>query len=116
MVKSNAVRLDVVFHALSDETRRSILRAVAKKENTIGEIAKPYAMSLAAISKHLQVLDAADLIPRERRGSFESIRLNAKSLYPFLTGRCIGEFNSKKRSALLSKMRNHADMHISAEP
>ena len=82
MVKSNAARLDAVFHALSDETRRSILRAVAKKEKTISEIAKPYAMSLAAVSKHLKVLDAAELIARERRGSFQIIRLNAKSLRP----------------------------------
>lgn len=82
MVKSNAARLDAVFHALSDETRRSILRSVAKKEKTISQIAKPYAMSLAAVSKHLKVLDEAELIARERRGSFQIIRLNPKNLRP----------------------------------
>jgi DNA-binding transcriptional ArsR family regulator len=82
MVKSNAVRLDGVFHALADSTRRSILREVAGSPKTVGEIAKPYAMSLAAVSKHLKVLEAAELIARERRGSFQIVRLNAKSLRP----------------------------------
>jgi DNA-binding transcriptional ArsR family regulator len=82
MVKSNAVRLDEVFHALSDSTRRAILRDVSEKEKTVGEIAKPYRMSLAAVSKHLKVLESAELIARERRGSFQIVRLNAKSLRP----------------------------------
>ena|ERR1700733_10918406 len=82
MVKSNAVRLDSIFHALSDTTRRSILRDVAVKSKTVSEIAKPYRMSLAAVSKHLKVLESAELIARERRGSFHIVRLNAKSLRP----------------------------------
>ena len=48
----------------------------------MGEIAKPYLMSLAAVSKHLKVLEAAELIARERRGSFQIVRLNAASLRP----------------------------------
>lgn len=80
MVKSNAARLDSVFHALSDTTRRSILRDVAKREKTVGEVAKPYRMSLAAVSKHLNVLEEAELIARERRGSFQIVRLKAESL------------------------------------
>src|SRR5580704_5822148 len=82
MVKSNALRLDSIFHALSDSTRRSILQDVAAKSKTVGEIAKPYAMSLAAVSKHLKVLESAELIARERRGNFQIVRLNAKSLRP----------------------------------
>jgi DNA-binding transcriptional ArsR family regulator len=82
MVKSNAVRLDSIFHALSDSTRRAILRDVSSKEKTVGEVAKPYAMSLAAVSKHLKVLEEAELIARERRGSFQIVKLNAKSLRP----------------------------------
>ena len=83
MVKSsNAVRLDSIFHALSDSTRRAILRDVSKQEKTVGEVAKPYRMSLAAVSKHLKVLEAAELIARERRGSFQIVRLNAASLRP----------------------------------
>jgi DNA-binding transcriptional ArsR family regulator len=55
MVKSNAARLDSVFHALSDSTRRSILRDITAREKTVGEIAKPYRISLAAVSKNLKV-------------------------------------------------------------
>ncbi|HMD19545.1 MAG TPA: metalloregulator ArsR/SmtB family transcription factor [Alloacidobacterium sp.] len=79
MVNSTA-KLDSIFHALSDPTRRSILRAVSIKEKTVGEIAKPYRVSLAAVSKHLKVLESADLIHREKRGSFQVVRLNAQAL------------------------------------
>jgi len=80
MVESSADHLDSIFHALSDATRRSILRDIAQKEKTVGEIAKPYPVSLAAVSKHLKVLEAAELIEREKRGSFQMVRLNAKTL------------------------------------
>ena len=82
MVKSNAARLDSIFHALADETRRSILRDVAVGEKTVGEVAKPYRMSLAAVSKHLNVLESAELIARERRGSFQIVKINAQNLRP----------------------------------
>lgn len=82
MVKTNATRLDSIFHALSDSTRRSILREVSKGEKTVGQVAKPYRMSLAAVSKHLNVLEEAELIARERRGNFQIVRLNAKNLKP----------------------------------
>ncbi len=82
MVKTSAARLDTVFHALSDTTRRSILRDVARKEKTVGEVAKPYQISLAAVSKHLKVLESAELIARERRGSFQIVRLCAENLLP----------------------------------
>lgn len=82
MVKTSAARLDSVFHALSDATRRSILRDVARKEKTVGEVARPYRMSLAAVSKHLNVLESAELIARERRGSFQIVRLQAQALKP----------------------------------
>lgn len=82
MVKSNAVRLDSVFHALSDSTRRSILRDISGKEKTVGEVARPYRMTLAAVSKHLNVLEEAELIARERRGSFQIVKLRAHNLRP----------------------------------
>jgi DNA-binding transcriptional ArsR family regulator len=77
-----AVRLDSIFHALSDSTRRSILRDVSSREKTVSEIARPYAMSLAAVSKHLKVLETAELIARERRGSFQIVRLKPSALKP----------------------------------
>ena len=80
MVKSNVRELDLTFHALSDATRRAILLGVSKQEMTVGEIAKPYRMSLAAVSKHLKVLESANLIKRKKQGSFQIVGLNAKAL------------------------------------
>jgi DNA-binding transcriptional ArsR family regulator len=81
MVKSihhpEASQLDAVFHALSDSTRRAILRDVALREKTVGQIAQPYRVSLAAVSKHLKVLEKVRLINREKRGSFQFVRINA---------------------------------------
>ncbi len=82
MVKSSTARLDSVFHALADPTRRQILRGLTSSEKTVGQIARPHKMSLAAVSKHLKVLESAELIARERRGSFHIVRLKAKSLKP----------------------------------
>jgi DNA-binding transcriptional ArsR family regulator len=80
MVEQRTAALDSVFHALADSTRRSILRDITRREKTVGEIAQPYSMSLAAVSKHLDVLERASLIRRERRGSCRMVRLNPKPL------------------------------------
>ena len=82
MVELPQAHLDTLFHALADTTRRAILRDLSHREKTVGEIAQPYTMSLAAVSKHLKVLEAAELIERQRRGSFQVVRLNARSLKP----------------------------------
>src|SRR5690349_1085587 len=68
MVELHAPELDTVFHALGDATRRRMLRDLAGGERTIGQLAQPFAMSLAAASKHVQVLERARLIRREVRG------------------------------------------------
>jgi len=80
MVKSNAARLDSIFHALADPTRRSILRDISSGEKSVSDVAKPFALTLAAVSKHLNVLEKAELIARERRGSFQIVRLRTESL------------------------------------
>lgn len=80
MVNTAMAQLDSVFHALADTTRRAILRDIAAREKTVGEIAKPYRMSLAAVSKHLKVLESAELIERRKSGSFQYVRLNPKPL------------------------------------
>jgi DNA-binding transcriptional ArsR family regulator len=72
--------LDAVFHALADATRRAILRDITRRQMTVGEIAQPYQMSLAAVSKHLDVLERASLIRRERKGSCRMVRINATRL------------------------------------
>lgn len=80
MVDSSPAALDSVFHALSDTTRRAILRDLVRAEKTVGEIARPYAMSLAAVSKHVQVLERAELVERRRRGQFQVVRLKSENL------------------------------------
>lgn len=80
MLHSEPQRLDNLFHALSDATRRSILRDISAGEKTVGEIAGPYRVSLAAVSKHLKVLEKAELIHREKRGSFQFVRINARPM------------------------------------
>ncbi len=62
MVKDREARLNDVFHALSDPTRRAILRSLTRGERTVGELAAPFDMSLAAVSKHLKLLEQAGLM------------------------------------------------------
>jgi DNA-binding transcriptional ArsR family regulator len=81
MVESHSAALDQIFHALADQTRRAILRDITRRERTVGELAQPYSMSLAAVSKHLDVLERASLIRRERNGSHRMVRLNPKPLH-----------------------------------
>lgn len=60
--------MDAVFHALGDRTRRIMLRELAGGKRTVGALAEPFAMSLAAASKHIKVLEHAGLVRREVRG------------------------------------------------
>ena len=61
-------RLDTVFAALADPTRRAILAMLLEDDMAVTDVAEPFTMSLAAISKHLAVLSDAGLISREKRG------------------------------------------------
>ena len=75
MVELQILQLDSVFHALGDATRRQMLRELADGERTVGELAKPFAISLAAASKHIKALENAGLIRREVRGRTHLCRL-----------------------------------------
>lgn len=61
-------RLDMIFSALADPTRRAILTMLLEDDMAVTDVAEPFQMSLAAISKHLGILADAGLISRERRG------------------------------------------------
>jgi len=80
MVESRQAQLDLIFYALSDPTRRAILQTLTRRERSIGELALPFEMSLAAVSKHVKVLERARLVHRERRGSFSYLRLGGDAL------------------------------------
>ncbi|OHV78607.1 helix-turn-helix transcriptional regulator [Ensifer sp. LCM 4579] len=77
MVELEAHRMNSVFHALGDATRRRMLRDLSRGERTVSELAEPFAISLAAASKHIKVLENAGLIRREVRG-----RMHVCSLEP----------------------------------
>ena len=68
-------RLDHVFHALADPTRRAMLQSLASGERTVSELAEPFAMSLAGASKHIKALEAAGLVARDIRGRQHLCRL-----------------------------------------
>src|SRR5687768_9395863 len=81
MVKQYPERLDAVFGALADPTRRAMLRELAAQPRTIGELAAPFEISLAGASKHIQVLERAGLIQREVQGRVHTCRLDARPLH-----------------------------------
>jgi DNA-binding transcriptional ArsR family regulator len=72
--------LDTVFHALADPTRRAMLRSLAGGERNIGQLAQPFAMSFAAASKHVKVLEGAGLVRRRVLGRSHLCRLESKPL------------------------------------
>jgi DNA-binding transcriptional ArsR family regulator len=75
MVEYETTHLDTVFHALGDATRRRMLRDLAGGERTVSQLARPFAISLAAASKHIKALENAGLIRREVRGRTHLCRL-----------------------------------------
>lgn len=72
--------LSSTLSALADPTRRSILARLARGDSTVSELAEPYDMSLAAVSKHLKVLENAGLISRSREAQWRRCHLEAKPL------------------------------------
>lgn len=73
-------RLDAIFGALADPTRRAILARLATGEVTVNELAQPFAMTQPAVSKHLKVLERAGLIARGRDAQRRPCRLHPEAL------------------------------------
>jgi DNA-binding transcriptional ArsR family regulator len=80
MVKYSPALLNRTFAALADPTRRRILRQLTHGHNCVTHLARPYGMSLPAVSKHLRVLEKAGLIRRRRYGRVHQLQLEAKPL------------------------------------
>ena len=80
MVELSSPGLDSVFQALADPTRRAMLRSLAAGERNIGELAAPHAMSFAAASKHVKVLERAGLVRRRIMGRSHVCRIEPKPL------------------------------------
>jgi len=79
MVESSE-RLDLLFAALSDTTRRDILARVAGEGMSIGEVAEHYNLTFAAISKHIKVLERANLVVKSRRGKEQVVTIVPSTL------------------------------------
>ncbi|HME30835.1 MAG TPA: metalloregulator ArsR/SmtB family transcription factor [Pseudolabrys sp.] len=81
MVYYRRAHLDRTFAALADPTRRALLARLSEKEDlSVGELAKPFTMSLPAVMKHLDVLSHAGLIGREKNGRIVRCRLRAEPM------------------------------------
>ena len=96
--------LDVTFNALADPTRRAILMRLARGEATVGELAKPFEISLPAISRHLRVLEEAALISNERDGKHRRCRLKPEAL---ASAQQWLEFHRRFWSGSLDRLASH---------
>lgn len=81
MVDITSDELDAVFRALADPTRRAMLRSLSGRPRTVGELAEPFEISLAAASKHIKSLERAGLVQREVQGRTHVCRLDARPLH-----------------------------------
>jgi DNA-binding transcriptional ArsR family regulator len=80
MVKYPTKTLNRTFAALADPTRRRILAHLARGDKCVTHLARPHAMSLPAVSKHLRVLEKAGLLRRRRYGRVHQLKLEAKPM------------------------------------
>jgi DNA-binding transcriptional ArsR family regulator len=77
---SRTTRLDAVFAALADPTRRAIIERLSRGEARVTDVAEPFHMSLNAVSKHIRVLEASGVIERHRKGRDHILSINTSSL------------------------------------
>ena len=115
MVEYEPARLDEVFHALADGTRRAMLRTLAERPASVGELASPFDMSLAAASKHIKVLERAGLVQRTVHGRTHVCSLDPEPLDQGAAWiRRTEQFWTGRLDALESLL--HADAPIEDEP
>jgi DNA-binding transcriptional ArsR family regulator len=80
MMDDADTRLDRAFTALGDPVRRALIARLSRGPATVNELAEPFAITLQAVSRHVQVLEAAGLITRSRRGQQRPCHLDAAAL------------------------------------
>jgi DNA-binding transcriptional ArsR family regulator len=83
-------QLSRTFSALADPTRRAILARLSRGEASVGELAEPFDMTFAAVSKHLRVLEGAGLVTRTKDAQYRPARLDARPLAE--ASRWIGDY------------------------
>jgi DNA-binding transcriptional ArsR family regulator len=77
---SRSARLDAIFAALADPTRRAIIERLSRSEARVTDLAEPFPMSLNAVSKHIRVLEASGVVERRRKGRDHILSINTRSL------------------------------------
>jgi DNA-binding transcriptional ArsR family regulator len=109
MTAMSEERLDATFAALASTTRRAILARLAEGEATVNELAKPFNLTLPAVSKHLKVLEGAGLIQRGRRAQFRPCVLDPDALEVALSwaAACHATWNARL---------DRLDAHVSPPP
>jgi DNA-binding transcriptional ArsR family regulator len=75
-----SVDLDAAFQALADPTRRAMVEHLATGPRSVSDLARPFAVTLAAIMQHLKVLESSGLVASEKTGRVRTVRLNAEAL------------------------------------
>ena len=100
MVNNQSEGLDSIFGALSDQTRRAILARLSRGESTVTELAEPFEMSLAAVSKHIRVLEEAGLVTKIKEGRIFRCRANIDGL--------------KKANAVLEELAGYWNSRLDA--
>jgi DNA-binding transcriptional ArsR family regulator len=105
MVNRSDKNLDRIFRALADPTRRRILLRVARSSCTVSELAKPFAISAPAISRHLKVLEDAQMLVRVKSGKFHRISVKSGAHH----GHPAPDANGGSRQANLTPLRKVMD-------
>jgi DNA-binding transcriptional ArsR family regulator len=95
---SDERRCDRLFHALSDATRRDIVRRTMRCEHSVSALARCYPMSFAAVQKHVAVLEQAELVSKQRRGREQLVRGNVDAIRA--AGRLLDELEAIWRSRM----------------
>ena len=115
MVEYSSKMLDRTFGALADPTRRGILAQLTKGEECVTDLARPHSISLAAVSKHLIVLEKAGLVKRRRDGRVHSLRLEVKPMKEARAWldryRKFWEGNLDQFEKYLDKLKNQENKH-----
>ncbi|MEZ0070461.1 DNA-binding transcriptional ArsR family regulator [Streptacidiphilus sp. MAP12-20] len=109
MVERSSAPLDLTYMALADPTRRAILQRLRHTEARVTEIAEPLPMSLAAVSKHIIVLERAGLVRREIRGREHYLSANPQPLAE--AEQWISEYTrfwERRADALAAHLEEHA--------
>lgn len=114
---ANDMHLDAIFAALADPTRRAILSMLLEDDMAVTDVADPFAMSLAAVSKHLAILASAGLISQEKRGRVKWCKLEPDSLrLASIWMQAFGQFEAVNLDAFERFLERDLAVDLPADP